>query len=44
MQIMLWSSKIYLNTQASLSDQLTGDAKPKVRPSRIIPEKVKNSL
>ena len=32
-----------LNTQASLSDQLTGDAKPKVRPSRTIPKKVKTA-
>jgi len=32
-----------LNTQASLSDQLTGDVKPKVRPSRTIPQKVKTA-
>tara|TARA_R100000231_G_scaffold82483_1_gene63056 strand:- start:4527 stop:14360 length:9834 start_codon:yes stop_codon:yes gene_type:complete len=32
-----------LNTQASLSDQLTGDVKPKVRPSRTIPQRVKTA-
>lgn len=32
-----------LNTQASLSDQLTGDSSPKVRPSRSIPQKVKKA-
>jgi len=32
-----------LNTQASLSDQFTGDVRPKVRPSRTIPQRVKTA-